>query len=470
MEEIQQRVLAQTHSLCPICLNKIPAARVKKRDSVFLEKQCPEHGDFSVVIWRGEPGYDDWGSGEMVGSPETRLTEQKHGCPYDCGLCPEHEARTCTVLLEVTERCNLCCPVCFASAGGRRSPDPGLSTIRYRLETILEACGPTPLQLSGGEPTIRDDLPEIVKQAKEIGFPHVQINTNGFRIANHPDYLQQLVEGGADLIYLQFDGVSDDVYRELRGRALAKMKQRVIENCSQAKIGVQLVPTLIPGINDQEIGAIVQFAKAHIPVVKGVHFQPISYFGRFRQAPDDRSRITIPEVLRAMETQTGGEICADAFLPRRRHDSHCGFSGFFILDQDNRLKATTHFNPSESDGANCRDVAGSHNERNSPSEHVRKFIIEKSRYLEAEPELCDCQREARLETLVSRAKTHYLSISGMPFQDVWNIDLERLRSCCVHVAAPDGKLVPFCAYYLTSADGQRLIELVKGESLVASYG
>jgi len=470
MPEIQQRILAQTFSLCPICLKKIPAVRVEKGDSVFLEKQCPEHGDFSVVIWRGAPSYEDWGSGEMAGGPETRLTESHNGCPYDCGLCPEHEAQTCTVLLEVTERCNLCCPVCFASSGGRRNPDPDLATIRRKLKKVLDACGPAPLQLSGGEPTVRDELPEIVSLAKGLGFPHVQINTNGFRIANHPDYLQRLVQAGTDLIYLQFDGVSDTVYRELRGRPLAKMKQRVIENCAQAKIGVQLVPTLIPGINDQEIGAIVQFAKAHIPVVKGVHFQPISYFGRFRQAPDDRSRITMPEVLRAMEAQTEGEICAEAFLPRRRHDSHCGFSGFFILDQDNHLKATTQFDFSKTDRATCRDVTGSQNGGSFPSEHVRKFITEKSRYIEADPDLCDCKRQARLETLMSRAKTHYLSISGMPFQDVWNIDLERLSGCCVHVAALDGRVVPFCAYYLTSADGQRLFKLVEDASLEASYG
>ncbi len=429
---------------------------------MFLEKHCPQHGDFSVVIWRGEPGYNDWGRGEVTGGPEIRLTEHNNGCPYDCGLCPEHEARTCTVLLEVTDRCNLCCPICFASSGGRHSLDPDLASIRYSLENILDTCGPVPLQLSGGEPTLRDDLPEIASLAKTLGFPHVQVNTNGIRIANNPDYLQRMVQGGVDLIYLQFDGVTDEVHRQLRGRALARIKDQVIEHCTRAKVGVQLVPTIVPGINDQEIGAIIHFAKAHIPVVKGVHFQPISYFGRFHYAPDDRTRITIPEVLRAMESQTGGEVRADAFLPRRRHDSHCGFSGFFILDQDDCLKSTTHFNPSESSRANCRDVAGSHNVQSSPSEHVRKFITEKSRYIETDQKLCDCQRKSRLETLLSRAQTHYLSISGMPFQDVWNIDLERLRGCCVHVASRDGKLVPFCAYYLTSADGHRLIDYARG--------
>jgi 7,8-dihydro-6-hydroxymethylpterin dimethyltransferase len=198
-------------------------------------------------------------------------------------------------------------------------------------------------------------------------------------------------------------------------------------------------------------------------VVKGVHFQPISFFGRFHQAPDDRSRITIPEVLRAMELQTDGKIRADAFLPRRRHDSHCGFSGFFILHQDDQLKPTTHFDPSKSSRANCRDVAGSHNTQSSPSEHVRKFITEKSRYIETDTEVCDCQRQSCLATFVSRARTHYLSISGMPFQDVWNIDLERLRGCCVHVAALDGRLVPFCAYYLMSAGGHRLITQARGK-------
>jgi hypothetical protein len=227
---------------------------------------------------------------------------------------------------------------------------------------------------------------------------------------------------------------------------------------------------VVPGINDQEIGEIVLFAKRHIPVVKGVHFQPVSYFGRFPKAPEDSSRITIPEVLRAMEEQTEGEIRVDAFLPRRRHDSHCGFSGFFFLDQDGQLKPTTHFDPDKVEQASCCDVSGSHDAKGSPSEHVRKFIIEKSRYIEADPEICDCQREYQLFRLESRIKTHYLSISGMPFQDVWNIDLERLRGCCVHVATLDGKLVPFCAHYLTSASGERLINYSMRVVLEADHG
>jgi hypothetical protein len=470
MNENGRTHLAQTSSLCPICLKKIPASRVLEGSNVYLEKHCSLHGDFRVVIWRGEPGYGDWGSGERVGFPETRLTGRNNGCPYDCGLCPEHEARTCTVLLEVTDRCNLFCPTCFASSDKESGPDPDLESLRRVLIGIIDACGPVPLQISGGEPTVRDDLDEIVGLAKSLGFPHVQINTNGLRIAGDPEYLSDLVQAGADLIYLQFDGVSAQVYEQLRGRDLSQIKERVVEVCAQVKIGVQLVPTIVPGINDREIGDIVQFAKRHIPVVKGVHFQPISYFGRFHQAPDDAGRITIPEVLRAMEEQTGGEVRVDAFLPRRRHDSHCGFSGFFFLDQDNQLKATTHFDPGEIDWAKCCDVSVNHNVKGSPSEHVRKFITERSRYIEADPDLCDCQREYQLFRLESRIKTHYLSISGMPFQDVWNIDLERLQGCCVHVATMDGKLVPFCAYYLTSASGDRLMSYPMRESLEACHG
>ena len=458
MQEPARHVIGQTYSLCPECLKKIPAERVAFGGDVYLEKECPIHGEFRVVIWRGQPGYLEWGSGEISGVPEASLTEIEKGCPYDCGICPQHEGRTCTVLLEVTDGCDLCCPVCFAKSGNGSGPDPGLAIIKQTLGKVLDACGPVPLQLSGGEPTVRNDLPEIVRLAKELGFPHVQVNTNGIRIAKDPGFLRQLVDAGIDLVYLQFDGVSDSIHLKLRGRPLAYFKEQAVVNCAHLKVGVQLVPMIVPGINDHEIGAIVQFAKVNIPVVKGVHFQPISYFGRYLQAPEDASRITIPEILQAIEIQTDGEIRADAFLPRRKHDSHCGFSGFFLLDDDNHLKATTHFDPAKSNRANCQDVAGSHNGKTSPSEHVRKFITEKSRYIEADVELCDCQRDYQLARLKSRMKTHYLSISGMPFQDVWNVDLERLRGCCVHVATLDGRLAPFCAYYLTNASGNRLFE------------
>jgi uncharacterized radical SAM superfamily Fe-S cluster-containing enzyme len=451
-----KEVLGETRSLCPTCLRVIPATKVADGQDVFLEKTCPDHGDSKTILWRGTPSYQAWGMGENAPGPKKRLSESINGCPDDCGLCPEHKAQTCTVLMEVTSRCDLKCPVCFASSNDSPDFHPSIDEIRTMLNTITEAGGPYPLQLSGGEPTVRDDLPDIVALAKGMSFYHIQINTHGLRLAQDKSYLQRLRDAGTDLIYLQFDGVSDDVYQRTRGANLSDLKSQAIENCAEAKIGVQLVPTLVPGINDHQIGDMVQFAKRWVPIVKGIHFQPVSYFGRYPASPSDDDRITTPDVLRALEAQTAGEIKTENFLPRRRQDSHCGFSGFFVLEEDGRLQATTVFRPGEASSAKCRDVAGCASAEESPSEHVRRFINEKSRFIEPTPTQCACEQDRSFQAFLERARTHYLSISGMPFQDVWTIDLERLQGCCIHVITPQKRLIPFCAYYLTNAAGQRL--------------
>ncbi len=440
-----------TRSLCPQCLREIPAFKVTDGKDVFIEKICPQHGYFKTVIWRGHPSYEEWGRGENAPGPQHDLTRSEHGCPHDCGLCTQHKARTCTVLMEVTNRCNLNCPVCFASAEKTGIFEPDLDGIRAMLEAVVTSGGPYPLQISGGEPTVRDDLAAIISMAKKMGFPHVQVNTNALRLAREPDYLLELRDAGLDMVYMQFDGVSDDVYRRTRGADLVAVKEEALKNCTAAKIAVQLVPTLIPGVNTHQTGAIIQYAKKWIPVVKGVHFQPVSYFGRYPTAPGDAQRVTLPEVLRDLEIQTAGEIKAVNFLPRRRSDSHCGFSGFFILDENNTLQPTTFFRLQEPSCSRCSDIQG----RPDPSEHFRRFIQERSVYVE--PSMEDQRSQNELERFYQRARSHYLSISGMPFQDAWTIDLDRLQGCCIHVISPvTRRLIPFCAYYLTGSNGQRL--------------
>ena len=443
--------MLNTRSLCPQCLREIPAVKVREGNDVFLEKTCPQHGHFKTIIWRGDPSYGLWGMGEDAPGPQQNLTRNDKGCPHDCGLCTQHKARTCTVLMEITNRCNLNCPVCFASAEKTGIFEPDLDEIRAMLEAVIVSGGPYPLQISGGEPTVRDDLAAIISMAKEMGFPHVQVNTNALRLAKEQDYLLELKDAGMDLVYMQFDGISDDVYRQTRGADLVAVKEQALQNCTEAKIGVQLVPTLIPGINMHQVGAMVDYARQWVPAVKGVHFQPVSYFGRYPEAPGDAQRVTLPEVLRALEEQTAGEIKVENFLPRRRSDSHCGFSGFFILDEDDTLVPTTFFQPQKPSCSRCSDIQG----RPDPSEHFRRFIQERSVYVEPSKEDTGAMNE--LDRFYQRSHSHYLSISGMPFQDVWTLDLERLQGCCIHVISPvTRRLIPFCAYYLTSSSGQRL--------------
>jgi uncharacterized radical SAM superfamily Fe-S cluster-containing enzyme len=451
-------VLAETESLCPVCLNRIPAKRVIEGKDVYLKKDCPEHGNFKALIWRNAELYRNWShySQQAVG-PEKRLTDIARGCPYDCGLCPSHEADTCTTVMEVTHRCNLDCPICFASGNEYLHFEPDINTIQGMYQTIIEAGGPYPVQMSGGEPTIRDDLPAIIALGKRLGFYHIQINTNGIRIAQDKGYLIRLKESGADLIYLQFDGVSDDVYCAIRGRNLFDLKVRAISNCAEVKIGVVLVPTVMPNVNLHQLGEIIQFAKKRIPTVKGVHFQPVSYFGRYPGSPKDEDRTTLPDVLDGLVVQTNGELKKSDFVPRRCEDSHCSFSSFFVLMEDGKLQARTDIAQEAVSGFGYR--------KDPPAVTARGFINRRWRLGDEEAEqtekrcsqCCGQSQDAWLR-FRKREGTYYLTITGMPFQDVWTLDLHRLKRCCVHVVTNNRRLIPLCAFYVTSITGERLYQ------------
>ena len=309
----QERVLAHTQSLCPHCLKKLEARRIEREQGVFLEKECPEHGPVSTLIWKGLPDIKSWVRTKTPAGPAKYGTREQRGCPFDCGICPQHRQRTCTALLEITWRCNLHCPVCFADSG-EAVADPGLDRIRQWYGKIKQDTGGgCNIQLSGGEPTVRDDLPQIIAMGKEMGFKFIQLNTNGLRLAEDELFVRKLKQAGLDSVFLQFDGVDDTVHGALRGRDLQAVKEQAIANCSAQNLAVVLVPTLIPGINDHQVGDIIRFGLARVPHVRGVHFQPISYFGRFPNSPGDRQRITLPEVIQAVAVQTG--IDASYFKP-----------------------------------------------------------------------------------------------------------------------------------------------------------
>lgn len=443
-------IISETESLCPECLKKIHAERMAVEGAVYLRKVCPEHGKFKVVIWRGEAEeYLRWGQNAIEGGGVTKtFTTLKKDCPYNCGPCHAHTGGVCVALMEVVHRCHLNCPVCFASSNSRSRHEPDLKMIGGMYETILDSGGPYPLQLSGGEPTSRDDLPEIITLGKKMGFDNIQINTNGIRLAYDKAYLSRLKESGVSILYLQFDGMTEDVYHVTRGMDLTKIKSQVLKNCSEAGLGVVLVPVLIPRVNDHQMGEMIQFAKSWMPTVRGVHFQPISYFGRFPKPPNDGDRITLPEVLKAIEEQSGGEMRVDDFKPRSSKEAYCSFAGFFILGEDGKLTSTFK------QDAKRDSVA--------PSEAVRRFL--KTYWTSPNTNQCACESGTGLSSCVNGVpddfltwvQAHSLTISAMPFQDVWNIDLERLKGCCIHVVTSDHRLIPFCAYYLTSQTGVRL--------------
>jgi uncharacterized radical SAM superfamily Fe-S cluster-containing enzyme len=448
------KILYETKSICPICLDKIPADVFVEGNNVYLEKTCSNHGSFKTLIWRDAKLYMEWERGSShASSPKITFNEVKEGCPFDCGLCPDHEGETCTAILEVTQRCNIRCPVCFASGGGDFI-DPTIEDIRQMYKTILGRGGPCSTQLSGGEPTVRDDLPQIIKIGKEMGFFHIQVNTNGLRVSEDLGYLEKLKKSGADLIYLQFDGISDKTHRTLRGIPMLEAKVKAIDNCKKVELGVVLVPTIIPEVNSLEIGDIVSFAKKYMPVVKGIHFQPASYIGRFPHTiPEDKHRMTLPDVIKALIEQTNGELKMHAFVPRKRKDPHCAFSSVFVLSEDEILQPITksHLDSECEPTYEIEQMA---------SEEIfsKKATNFTNRFWRMADSTAIQERGSKRDSLRAfrkRVAKYSLTITGMPFQDVWNIDLRRLKGCCVHVVRHK-KLIPFCAFYLTSMTGNHL--------------
>jgi uncharacterized radical SAM superfamily Fe-S cluster-containing enzyme len=347
----------------------------------------------------------------------------------------------------VTQRCDLKCNVCFADSGNAGGNDPDLRGIQGMYQALLAAGGPYNVQLSGGEPTVREDLAEIISLGRSMGFDFIQLNTNGLRLAREPDYVRRLKEAGLSCVFLQFDGLDDEIYEKLRGRPLSREKERAIQYCREHELGVILVPTLVPGVNIHQIGAIIEFARTRLPMVQGVHFQPVSYFGRYDGLSRDKPRITIPEIITEIEKQTDGMIKREHFRPPGSEHGYCSFHGNFVLMPGGELKPWASH---DSTTACCRGEDGRLGA-------VRAQQFQKQFWTSPGSSCCSLDKGPGLggwDLFVERIRTHSFCLSGMAFQDAWNLDLERLRECHLHVLHADGRLIPFCAYNLTDSKGQ----------------
>ena len=431
----------KTLSVCPICLKQIEAYYEEKNNKVYLLKTCSEHGHYETLAWSGSIKMPTWQSGRDL----IHETEISGGCPESCGICESHHQKTCCVLLEITHACNLKCPICFASSGENEnsSSNPDLAEIETWYKMLLENGGPFNIQLSGGEPTLREDLAEIIKLGKNLGFDFFQLNTNGIKLAENIDFCLELKEAGLNCVFLQFDGLKDTTYVKLRGKNLIDIKMKAIDNCKQAGIAVVLVPTIVSGINDNEIGTILDFALSNLPYVKGVHFQPASYFGRY---PFEflGNRLTMPELIDLIDIQTEGKMPVSAFIPPASEHPLCSFNGRFAKKKDGSIKTLTQFGKMR---ASC--CSG-----NNAAQDARKYVARNWTLAKESLSINKNQQIdiSSLDSFLEESK-YTLTVSGMVFQDAWSLDLNRLKYCHIHVVSKDNKLVPFCAYNLTASNG-----------------
>ncbi len=419
------KTIRTTESVCPHCLISLPATVYEKDAEVWMAKSCPEHGRFDVYLWPDVEHYEWFCGVAFPGLPRLPQTEAVQGCPHDCGLCPGHSRGITLPEIEVTWRCNLACPVCFAS-DRHVPPDPSLDEIHRMVETIRSFDGPGfPLQITGGEPTIRADLPEIVEMAGRQGASAVELNTNGLVIGRDIEYLRALKKAGLTNVYLQFDGLDPSTTRVLRGRDVLPAKLQAIENCRIEKIPVILSVTIVEGVNDGELGRLIRFAMDHLDVIGGLALQPAFVSGRFELGK--HKHLSVGDVACLISEQTGGAIEARDFWPVGSSHPLCYGSTYLLQEHGGFVPFTRHLkeedyrrqlNSTSPQGAVFMDIAAGGSASKTPPPGLPILIME--------------------------------------YMDAWTMDLARTRECNLAVALSDGSSIPFCVYHLTDSRGERL--------------
>ncbi|AEH61593.1 Radical SAM domain protein [Methanosalsum zhilinae DSM 4017] len=474
-------------SLCPECHFPIDGKLFEEHGKLMVEKTCSEHGSYRDIYWSDADlfhRFDKYSvSGDGLSNP---ITSDDSHCPENCGICSAHRTTTILANIDVTNRCNMKCPVCFSNSNAKGYLyEPSRDQIRDMLE-ILRNEKPVrcfSVQFSGGEPTVRSDLPDIVSMARQMGFIQIQIATNGIVLARNLDFAKKLHHAGLDTVYLQFDGVSEEPYLKTRGFNVFPIKEKAIENCRKANIrSIALVPTLAKGVNDHQVGDMIDFASQRLDVVKGINFQPMAFTGRVDQDTRENRRITIPDLIKLVEDQTDGQVNRDAWypvpfvvpisrfislmrntpVPELSCHPHCG-TGTYVFVENGKLIPITDFVDVEGMTEFLTEIVEENNENNSRLKSAS--LMAKAAY--RIPSFID-QEKAPRTINVKKLFTNFftkgtvdvtkefhrnaLFLGSMHFQDMYNFDIERVQRCGVHYATPDGRLIPFCTYNIFYRD------------------
>ena len=477
--------LGATQSLCPECLAVVPADIIQREGRVYFRKQCDRHGERVDFVSADAAWFDRHVSSAPGKTPLQVAIEPDRGCPYDCGLCTEHQQHTCLALLEITAGCNLKCPMCFASSA------PGMAHLsledcRRAIDHLVAAEGqPEVLQLSGGEPTIHPQFFEILAYAVQQPIDVVMINTNGVRLARDRRFLEAIAEHrGRVEIYLQFDGFDDRIYQSLRGEPLLDVKLAAVEACGEVGLNVTLVSTLQAGVNfrakgcsDSGLGKLVDFAIAR-PWVAGLSLQPASYVGRSFQPADLENRVTLPNVIHAIDRECDGWRESDFTpLPCAHPNAHAIAYAYRsqatvtplarLVDLSEHIDLLsgriTYTRPrarqliEECLSRQCCGPGGCGSNGSNGLVSLGSFTSGQA----GEPDREPVERSlAKIgQEFVDRAIAEQLDPSDMfrititSFMDAYNFDIRQLKKSCVHFVLPSGHLIPFSAFNVLYREG-----------------
>jgi uncharacterized radical SAM superfamily Fe-S cluster-containing enzyme len=448
-------------SVCSTCLRRVEAKILIKDERVFLEKWCAEHGRERVLI-ADDAAYYRKSREVFIKPPELPRrfnTEQRWGCPYDCGLCPEHMQHSCLTLVEITDHCNLRCPICYADSGPHRPGFRDVATVERMLDAIVANEGePDVVQISGGEPTLHPEFFAILDAARQRPIRHLMINTNGLRIAKEPDFAARLAtyQPGFE-VYLQFDSLRDEVHQELRGARLADIRLRALENLNARDISTTLVVTVKKGLNDHELGGIVEFALSQ-PCVRGVTFQPIQAAGRLENYDPAINRLTLTEVRRRILEQTS-VFQPDDLIPVPCNPDCLAMA--YALKLDGATVPLTRFVAPETLVAKGRNTIVVERDEELRAHVFELFATNHSPQSQAcsLSDLLCCLPQVQAPADLSYRNVFRVLI--MQFIDAMSFDLRAVKKSCVHIAQPDGTIVPFDTFNLFYRDAraQRLAQL-----------
>jgi hypothetical protein len=472
----------QVESICPdpACGKVITARLFGEQGKVYMEKTCPEHGYFKDLYWSDTELYlkaEKWefGDGRGLMNPNT----YSEVCPRDCGVCQQHTSHTALGNIDLTNRCNLTCPICFANANVTgRVYEPGKDEIMemLRLYRKEQPVAGRVVQFSGGEPTIHPEFLDILRGARELGYSHLQVASNGIKFAD-PDFTARAAEAGLHTIYLQFDGLDDRVYVQTRGRNLLEYKMKAVEAVRQAGIKIVYVPTIAAGINDDQVGKILQFAIDNIDVSSGISYQPVALTGRVSVEERQRLRFTLPDLVTAIDEQTGYTRKSDWYplsivSPISKMFSavkgtqtvhitchpHCSLGTYLAIEPDTKRPVPiTRFIDVEGFftalDRQADKLAGSRFKRIAQvnalfqlQKYFKRSEAPKGLDFKSFLHALDGMTDKDVGRNPKESTYKLLLVAGMHFMDGYNYELERVRRCVIHYATPAGRIIPFCAY------------------------
>jgi len=430
-----------TLSLCPHCLKRVDAKIVFEAGNVYMLKNCREHGFQKVLIATDIEYYKNIRNYNKASEMPLHFnTKTYYGCPYDCGLCQDHEQHSCLTIIEITDRCNLTCPTCYAMSSPHYGRHRTVKEIENMLDTVVRNEGtPDVVQISGGEPTIHPDFFEILDIAKKKPIRHLMVNTNGTRIAKDLEFAKRLASYMPDFeIYLQFDSFKPGALIQLRGKDLTDTRAKALEHLNELNLSTTLVVTLQKNVNDDEIGKIIEFALKQ-PCVRGVTFQPTQVAGRLENFNPATDRITMTDVRKKILEQNSVFQSNDLIPVPCNPDALV--MGYALKLGGQVFPMTRYVDPAHLLNNSRNTIV--YEQDTELHQHLLKIFstgISVDRVQENFKQLLCCLPGIYAPGL---SYDNLFRIIIMRFIDAYDFDVRAIKKSCVHIVNKDGRIIPF---------------------------